>query len=209
MNEKFSVKTKPHLFAYDIVFRAVGVLLLLTLFSIWLVCGLFAKYTTSDSGSDFARVAGAGTVVMREHKVSYSNGVYSLDTDTEVTSNTYSVILPGTEIPKDPYIILTGTNDVSCSLYVEIVVNKVQNDVEYEIDSDNWTKITEGEFTARHGGIVYLYKDIFPPHTSDTIEDIIKDDKIFIKDTLKDKESPDNNSETFSSDLYAYLVQND
>lgn len=37
--------------------RAAGVLLCLVLASTYLVCGLFARYTTSASGSDSARVA--------------------------------------------------------------------------------------------------------------------------------------------------------
>lgn len=39
------------------ILRAAGVLLCLVLASTYLVCGLFARYTTSASGSDSARVA--------------------------------------------------------------------------------------------------------------------------------------------------------
>jgi len=39
------------------ILRAAGVLLCLVLASSYLVCGLFARYTTSASGSDSARVA--------------------------------------------------------------------------------------------------------------------------------------------------------
>jgi len=39
------------------VLRAAGVLLCLVLASTYLVCGMFARYTTSASGSDSARVA--------------------------------------------------------------------------------------------------------------------------------------------------------
>ena len=75
MKEKISAVAKPHHFAYNIFFRAAGVLLLLTMFSIWLVCGLFAKYIVADTGSDSARTAGAGEVAILEHKVEYNNGI--------------------------------------------------------------------------------------------------------------------------------------
>ena len=209
MKEKDSVMSKPDLFAYNILFRAAGVLLVLTLLSIWLVCGLFAKYTTSDSGSDSAKVAGAGMVTMREHKVLYSDGEYTLDNTQEVDSNNYSVVLPGTEIPKDPYIILAGNNAVSCSLYIEVAVSGLPGEVQYEIDRDKWTKVTSGEISAFHGGTVYRYNNMIPPHTSDEIRDIIKDNKIIINEDLKNKTDPNKNSEDFSIDLYAYLIQND
>ena len=211
MKKNDSVVTKPYPFAYNIFFRAVGVFLLLTMLSVWLVCGLFAKYTVSDSGSDSAIVAAVGEIAMFEHKAVYNNGIYTLDSEKAVSSNEYKTVLPGTEIPKDPYIILTGKNDVSCSLYIEIVNSEnIPAAVQYEIDSSNWIKVSSADnFSPVHGGTLYEYKETISPHTSTEIKDIIEGNRIAVSDTLKDKTDPDQNSDPFSIDFYAYLIQND
>lgn len=210
MKKKISAAAKPRFFAHDTLFRPVGVLLLLTMFSFWLVCGLFAKYTVTDQSYDSTGVAGAGEVAMLEHKAEYNNGIYTLDSTTTVTSNEYHAVLPGTEIPKDPYIVLNGKNDVSCSLYIEVVNSVIPDAVQYEIDSSNWIEVSDGDdFSPVRGGTLYQYKEMISPHKITEIKDIIKGNKISVSDKLKDKANPDNNSDKFSIDFYAYLIQND
>jgi hypothetical protein len=57
MRKDFSTNIKPHSIFSDILFKTVCVLLFLTMLSIWLVCGMFAKYTANSSNAEGARTA--------------------------------------------------------------------------------------------------------------------------------------------------------
>jgi hypothetical protein len=182
--------------------------------SVWLTCGLFAKYTISGSSHDLATVAKVGGVTVLEHeaivqtdldKILNSNSVYTLGSGT-VSSNSYKAV-SGTVIPKDTYIELDGTNDVACTLYIEIVDNS-NNVAKFSIDTDggNWSMCTD--VISVHGGTVYKYTKTVSPHQVLTISNIIKDNTIRIKDTYTDKNDLDKNA-NFSIDFYAYLVQYD
>ena len=151
----------------------VGCLLLCTLVSFWLVCGLFAKYTTSGVDDDTGRVAKTGVVDFRvlEHKaVNVSSvdpmKVYELldgSTDDriddnrgkleEVTGNTYETIPPGYDIPKDPFVRLELKNsEVDYYLYVKVIKPLLfPETVTFELDDENWQ-----EFDAKAG----IYKFI-------------------------------------------------
>ena len=76
--------------SYNNLLRAAAVLFILTMISVWWVSGLFAKFIVSDNRSDAVRAAAFSEIAVKEHKVVYDNGVYSLDTSKAVSSNEYS-----------------------------------------------------------------------------------------------------------------------
>ncbi len=63
---------------------------------------------------------------------------------------------------------MNGKNDVSCSLYIEVVNSANFPDaVNCDIDSSNWRKVTaEDDFQPVYGGTLYKYQETLYPHTS-------------------------------------------
>jgi hypothetical protein len=188
--------------------------------SVWLTCGLFAKYAVSSSASDLATVAKFGGVSVEEHKVESITDTstmieknsmydYTLENNAKVVSTTtkkeYNLVA-GTVIPKDTYVVVDGTNDVACNLYIEVVNSDKNNCVTFDIDN-NWSEIEDSSVTAQHGGTIYKYNKTISAHESLNTGSIIKESTINISDACYDKSNQ--KTDTFSIDFYAYLVQLD
>ena len=188
------------------IFAVLGVLIVLTLVSFGMVCRLYAKHSTEENARGGARVAVTGSASLLEHKASFNYETlrYELDRNTIVTSNTYEVVVPGIEIEKDPFVRLSGSNDVAYYLYIEVVPSDPEI-LSYSMSSV-WT--ASNELSPVYGGTVYKFQNIIKPHEKRDIGNILSDN-LWIRDDLKDKENPDVNSEPFRVDMYAYLVQAD
>lgn len=197
-------------FGHSILFRMCGVLFLLTMFSTWLVTGLYAKYTFTGSATDSAQVASAGTVNLElwEHKADWNaaTGVYTLDANTKVTSNSYKKVMPGVDIDKDPFIQLEIRNaEVSYALYVKVTENdfptymagtESKKAVTYEL-TDKW------ECVDSDNGI-YKYKDVFKAGTTyDDVIQILKNDMLYVSEHYV------GNNQEFSLTFSAWVVQVD
>ncbi len=213
MEKETSTRRRLPFFSSAFLFRLTGTLLLLTLLSVWLICGLFAKYTVSETGSDSARIAAMGTVAVQEHKavlltdlekMAGGNTNYALDTTDTVSKNTYTAV-PGIVIPKDPFIVLDGKNEVACTLYLEVVDGNNKY-AEFEI-GDEWKE--SDEFEAQHEGTIYVYKETIAAKGDTKITGILKNNQIRIIDTYANKKDTTINENEFSIDFYAYLVQYD
>ena len=139
----------------SVLYWTVGSLLVLTMLSVWLTSGLFAKYIVSDTVGDTARVAAAGTVDIWEHKAeeTYENsGVYellkedSIEEEDLVKKNEYEKVLPGVDIPKDPFVTVDlSMAEVDYYLYLEITESAdfPKDEVKYNVRSE-W-KLVSGE----------------------------------------------------------------
>lgn len=202
-----SVLSKLHLSAGEIVFRIFSVMLLLTMISFWLVCGMLARFTSSGDKQGGARVAAAGQADVFEYEAYFDDTTYSyhLREDTVVSKNTYSVVVPGMEIEKDPFIRLYGNNEVSYYLYLEVKASHPDK-VRYEMSSV-WS--VTNDIAAAHGGTVYKFQTVIKPGEKRDIHEILKDDIVRIRDDLKDKTQPTANSDPFTLDFYAYMIQMD
>ncbi len=188
------------------IFRLAAILLILTLVSSWFISGLLAKYVNRQSFEDAGRVAKTGRVAVLEHEAVLSGGLYTLDMSSVVTGNTYTAVLPGTDIPKDPYVYLDGSQEVAYALYVEIYTN-VPAEVTYAVGT-NFTPTTD-EVLPSHGGTVYKYNQTIPAATEQSIGPIIRGNVITVSDAFRNKEDPSYNSSDFRFDVYAYLIQID
>lgn len=82
-----------------------------------------------------------GSFTLWEHKATDTDGdgVYTLDSSTEVTSNSYN-ILPGVNIPKDPTVDVVGLEE-HAYLYIK-VTSTLPTGLTYAIDRNNWTALT-------------------------------------------------------------------
>lgn len=132
----------------------------------------------------------ADSIVLEEHEaVRQSDGSYKLDNTKTVTSNAYTLI-PGLDVPKDPYITIKNKTPLDAYLFVEVVdtldVHTNTDDstfapVTYHM-TDNWMLLKDGEnpVAGKHGGTVYVY-------TADgTNAAAVNDEKWTAKETTED-----------------------
>lgn len=151
-------KEKAMFRVHDVIFMSFGVLLTTTLLSVWLICGMFAKYITTGNDNDSARVAKTGVVKAEilEHEAynKDKSGIYELRNDEkntsdstlhkEVNGNKYTEVLPGVDIPKDPFIRLEIDSEVDYELFLRVTESEYfPEKVTYEIDKVNWKLVSE------------------------------------------------------------------
>lgn len=171
---------------------ALATLLLLTA-----VTGVYAKYVVDQTIGGVASItAKLGTITLLEHKPSKDDsGKYTLGTET-VTEYTYDTVIPGLDIPKDPYVQITDKTPIEAYVFVEVKDNLPANSkITYEIDTENWTNL---DVTGANGGTVYVYKekidDQFGTNGTGTIS-ILKPDtngnSVFVSQYLKQMAIPD------------------
>ena len=191
----------------NIIIRSLGLLLLLTLLSFHFVSGLYAKYQSGSMSGGGAAIAAGGSVAVLEHQAYFDTNAYcyQLNKEVLVTNNTYDVLVPGMDIEKDPFIRLTGDNDVSYTLYLEVAPTR-PDILSYKM-TEQWR--ASDHFPAQHGGKVYVFQSPVRPHEKRDIAGLLDNGEIHIKEELKDKHSPPENGEPFRVDMYAYLVQMD
>lgn len=210
--------------------------LFLALLAMVLVCAISVTgtmaYLTSQANEGAGVVntfmaSGGGVIVteegvftLEEHEVTqaadgtYTKGTSLLPTSTKA-GNSYN-LLPGTEVPKDPFITLKGKTAAPAYLYLEVVetgsftayddTTKAGSDVTYAL-TDKWEELTG--VTGANGGKVYVYKVADANYIVDdktfanpyTIQ-ILKDDQIVVGNKLNIVE----NSE-LKLEFYAYLAQ--
>ena len=141
---------------YRITFVISLALLAVVLVAVGLGLGL-AKYRTQKAvgGNVSFTVALAERMSIQESKANRSaDGTYTLDTADTVTANTYK-LMPGVDVPKDPYITVTGKTELPGWLFVEVVESEnFPGTVTYKVDPA-WT-IIDG-LTGENGGQIYVY----------------------------------------------------
>lgn len=91
------------------------------IFTSGLLSVTFAKYSNEIPFADGVSIAGFGTLELHEHEVKETDGVYELTDKIAEKENKYDKVIPGVDIPKDPYIILKGKFEVSFRVYVKIL----------------------------------------------------------------------------------------
>ncbi len=186
-------------------FRTASVLLLLSLAATPFIRTFYARYRQSGTLDEPARVARMAQAELCEHRAVLDGGRYTLDMSTVVHGNTYDAVLPGTDIPKDPYVDLDGSNEVACDLYIEIFTN-APDEVSYTVGT---SFAPTSEVSPQHGGTVYKYSQPIPPNTQQTVGYILRGNTLTVSDTFRDKTNPGKNAAPFRFDVYAYLLQID
>lgn len=130
----------------------------------------YAKYVKQDKleGSVTIR-ASLGSIKLVEHQaLRQADGSYKLIENQETDKNTY-ILLPGLDIPKDPFVQVTGKTPIDAYVFLKVVTNIQTDNKDMNTDDDladdhnvsyaltaNWLKIEES--TA--GGVttaVYIY----------------------------------------------------
>ena len=105
------------------------------------------------------------------------------------TTNNQYILLPGVNIPKDPYVEIIGKTDIPASLFIEIVDEIGNEAISYKI-KDCWLKL-EGA-TGKNSGEVYVYAEGGSAKTiSSDISyiDILERNQVVVGQNLKFKNS--------------------
>ena len=210
---KFLKKWKPTV--HGILPRVLGLLLALALLSIWVVGGLFAKYASPDTDRDTGRVAmDLPLPELWEHQAVLKDGVYVLN-NKRVTGNTYGKVIPGVDIAKDPFIVLSGTSEVDFELYVTVTEKNFPTKtgttdvktVTYALTNE-W-ELVEAKSNAARGIYVYKYKTYFDAGSVPTEPIYILQDNQLIVSQYFDGSTVTSADNSFSLTFTAWVVQVD
>ena len=152
----------------NMMMRIASVLLIAVLMSTSAISGTYAKYVTSDSGVDDARVAKFGVVatvdgtLFAESYADVDNGNTPSDTEavlTVVSSDTRKLVAPGTKNDEGMKFVLTGTPEVDVN--VEFKFEAVDNK-EVKLAADTYEdKPTTGEENYPFNVTVDYYPVVF------------------------------------------------
>ena len=174
-----------------------------------------AKYKTANPMKGHVKFTAelAENIEILEHKTTrQDDGSYTLDPSATATAQEYK-LMPGVDIPKDPYVVVTGKTSIPGWLFVEIVESEgVPETVKYSVITSDWTPLTKKHsdnqdvpVTGLHGGTVYVYKaqltgaqnepTEFPVLTADT-----KGNTLIVSDQLP-------RGTAAYLDFYAYICQ--
>ena len=182
-------KVKPAVvLAVCAIAAAVGVLIM---------TGIQAKYMTSVplTGTVTFNAQLADNVTLQEHKaLRNTDGSYYLGSET-TDKNSYSV-MPGVDIPKDPYFTITNKSSIDAYLYVEIVyveiVDNSPNTVTYQLTND-WTNLNIQDRN------VYVYTGGFQGNPQNI--PILENNMLYVSDQYNPVSSD------FNLKFYGYMVQ--
>lgn len=207
----------------NVLYRTVGIIFILTMLSVWLLNGLLAKYVVSSDASDSARVAKSGYIELWEHKADLKNGKYVLDKSKKIGANTYDTVIPGVDIPKDPFVELhLEESEVDYELYIKVTEKDFptykptpESDpvktVTYSVIDEYW-ELQENQSNPEKGIYVYKYcKDdnyVFDAKTPYTEIKILEDDELTVSEHYYGKDE-NGKKLTFSLSFEAWLIQAD
>lgn len=187
------------------LYWTVGILIILIMISTLMLSNLFAKYIVNDSAADFAQVAAGGEMFLLEHEATLENGIYVLseDEDDLITTNDYDKVIPGVDIPKDPFVRLNLENsEVDYRLYIKVIKSEhFPETVTFEL-TDKWLPYDEAKG-------IYIYDGYFDAGASD-IDDIqvLKNNKLYVSEHYVGTDE-DGNLQSFSLTFEATLKQVD
>lgn len=168
------------------------------------VAGTLAYLKDSTSIQNTFMAAGEGKMAddfkIIEHDVETDEkGGYVTGTGTGDSGNTYK-ILPGTTVPKDATVVVSGKTEVQAYLYIEVCEDLTEDVYDYDL-ADCWKELVG--VTGKNGGQIYVYSDEEGAVivTEDVNQPIIKDGVVTINNV--DTKDVENDTLTF----YAYLAQ--
>lgn len=136
-------------------------------------------------------------------------------TEETVRSNTYE-LMPGVDIPKNPYVRITGKSPIPAYLFIE-VVDQTNSAIEISLRPE-WFPLTGEGIVPQNGGTVYYYNDNPDEHPTPLASFdekdfyILAENKVTVKQTYLhgDKEITNAESDNSTEDIllvYAYLYE--
>lgn len=156
-----------------------GLLMIVVLLVSMAIGATGAKYVTQEQTTGQVTItADIGTIALWESRaVRQPSGAYELDAATPVATNSYDLI-PGLDIPKDPYVVITKKDALPVYVYVEVVDGLgTGSGISYTLSAD-WEDLG---VTGPNGGKIYAYKSQIT--TNQTI-DILENNTVYVSQKL-------------------------
>ena len=161
-----------------ILIRVAAGLVILTIISIYLLSGLFARYVSSDQGSDSARVATFGNLTLTETG------------DFDGTDSKKGMIIPGVPLTKNATVTFTGS-EMATVVFVEVVVPKdtweTADNRAFSYGGMSWSVASGWEYLKKDlysGNDRYVFFKILEPNTQLSGEEIVKDGVISVSEEI-------------------------
>ena len=173
-----------------------GILFCLVLITTSMMGGLFARYTTTGTSSDSARVAKFGDLTLTE------SGDFGAD-GSEVPK-----IIPGVDLTKKVEISFTGS-EMATVVFVKAELTggwKSADSKNFSLNGTmNWSVADGWPYLSNDGSSYVYYKELAPNTTLDKVSFIANDGKITVSNTLT--ESSVNSMTSISISLQASVIQ--
>lgn len=119
----------------------------------------YAKYVTQKQFNGAVTItAELGTITLQEHTANRKeDGSYELLTTT--TDKNEYIIIPGLDVPKDPFVTVQRASSIPVYVFVEVVSALDSSAVSFEIDDANWKRLEiDGvPYQGANKGWVYYY----------------------------------------------------
>ena len=161
-----------------ILIRVAAGLFILTIISIYLLSGLFARYVSSDQGSDSARVATFGNLTLTETG------------DFDGTDSKKGMIIPGVPLTKDAVVTFAGS-ETATVVFVEVIVPKdtwgMADNRAFSYGGMSWSVASGWEYLTKDlydGKDHYVFFKILEPNTQLSGEEIVKDGVISVSEEI-------------------------
>lgn len=100
---------------------------------------VYAKYVAEKELNGTVTIhAELGKIALYEHKANKNaSGQYELNTGETVSGNIYDTVIPGLDIPKDPYIEITDKTEIPAYVFLLVHETAWPNTMEYELE-EHW-----------------------------------------------------------------------
>lgn len=161
-----------------IMIRIATGLYILTMISAYLLSGLFARYVTAGHGSDSARVATFGNLMLMETG------------DFDGTENKKGMIIPGVPLTKDATVTFTGS-EMATVVFVEVIVPEdtweTEDNRAFSYGGLAWSVASGWEYldSDQYGGNSrYIFYILLEPNMELNGEAIVTDGKIYVDENI-------------------------
>lgn len=161
-----------------ILIRVAAGLFILTIISIYLLSGLFARYVSSGHGSDSARPATFGDLTLTETG------------DFDGTATKKGMIIPGVPLTKNATVTFTGS-EMATVVFVEVMVPEdtweTADNRTFSYGGMSWSVASGWEYLTKDlysGKDRYVFFKILEPNTQLNGEEIVKDGEISVSEEI-------------------------
>lgn len=106
------------------------------------VSGTLAKYVRESTLSGTVSItAELGVIELLEHRaVKQADGSYTLHESDTTMRNVYDAVIPGMDIPKDPWVRIKDKSSISAYVYLKIESDTLPDTMTYAL-KDHWLPV--------------------------------------------------------------------
>ena len=177
----------------NVMMRLASGLLIAVLLTTCAIAGTFAKYTTSATGSDSARVAKWGVEISGMADGLFAK-TYAKDTATGIANTvaaTEEVVAPGTKNNSGVTFSLTGTPEVAVRIDIVVKGSTTDTITDVVLPAGEYTNWTQAPYTdtftlgAAYNPVVFTLKDGLTTLETGTLAEI----EAFLESKTKEYEA--------------------